>query len=441
MTDNKYLHPYFVWGLLAVLTIIFGFVYNFVIAYSPVNMFEGLWAIFTSPSILTRDYIMVTGGLGPALVNSGLAGLMVVAAFILSKSKTTGIQMGAFGLVMGFAFFGKNPLNMFTIMLGAYLYAKYRKVGWGTTVNLSAFSTCLAPVVSMAAFGGIFESQGLGMAVGAILGLAIGFFINSMGVFIRKSHEGLNLYNVGWGAGLISIAIYAVYGALGLGGWFSGWSARWPGPMVSYGHNSILVIYLVGIAIYFLIFGFMAKGGFNALEIINMKADDNDFYIKYGAGHTYFAMGLLGILGLVIMLIVGAMGGTLTAPILGAIISMIGWGGFGKSVANASAIIAGVLIAGVIRDVSRGEGFYFTDSVVFTSAFWGTCLSPMAKFFGWFWALPIGMLHFAFAATIASFHGGMNLYNNGLAAGFVCVVMIPLIRAINRSGKYEPKTA
>ena len=27
-------------------------------------------------------------------------------------------------------------------------------------------------------------------------------------------------------------------------------------------------------------------------------------------------------------------------------------------------------------------------------------------------------------------HGGMNLYNNGFAAGLVCILMIPIIEAV-----------
>ena len=32
----------------------------------------------------------------------------------------------------------------------------------------------------------------------------------------------------------------------------------------------------------------------------------------------------------------------------------------------------------------------------------------------------------------AYLHGGLNLYNNGFAAGLTCIIMIPLIEALKR---------
>jgi len=210
-------------------------------------------------------------------------------------------------------------------------------------------------------------------------------------------------------------------------------------------YNTQLIIFLVGVTVFFFVVGFLAGGSLSKIkEILYMKADDNIFYAKFGQGHTYLAMGFLGLLALIITVPLGV---HLNAGIMGAIISMIGWGGFGKAVANCAAIIAGVMLGGIARYLVApdflGQVPFFTymstQGVIWTSAFWGTCLSPMAKYFGWKWALLIGMVHFAFAFTIAPFHWGQNLYNNGLAAGFVCVVMIPLIRTIDRKGKYPPR--
>ncbi|MCL2409735.1 MAG: DUF1576 domain-containing protein [Oscillospiraceae bacterium] len=422
--EKKWLRPYTVWGLLMLLTIAYGFVFA-----TPREIVQGLWRIYTSPALLTHDYIHhEIGGLGAALVNSGMSGLFVLGAFKLAKLPQTGLPMGAFGLVMGFALLGKNPLNMFPIVLGAFLYSRYKKRPWKETVTISAFATCLAPVVSQPAH---IEQLGvpLGILIGFLLGVIIGFVINSMGGFIKKSHEGLNLYNIGWGAGLLSIALAVIYNAIGV--------ERFAvGTFVSGGNNLPLNIYLAGIAVFFFVAGILAKPTTgNLLKIANMKADDNDFYVKYGAGDTYIGMGMLAVLALLIMNIVRV---EFNGPVLGAIVSMIGWGGYGKSVANSAAIIAGVMLGGLARTLLVAD-FAFNAAVIYTSAFWGTCLSPMAKFFGLKWALVIGFVHFAFAFSIAPFHWGMNLYNNGLAAGFVCVVMIPVIRAFDRKGKYDPK--
>ena len=40
-----------------------------------------------------------------------------------------------------------------------------------------------------------------------------------------------------------------------------------------------------------------------------------------------------------------------------------------------------------------------------------------------------GILHGSVVAYIGSIYGGMNLYNNGFAAGFVAIIMVPVIES------------
>jgi hypothetical protein len=394
-------------------------------------------------------------GIASAFVNSAMSGLLVLCAFKLAKLPVGSSQMGVLGLVLGFAFLGKNPVNMLPILLGAKLYSLYRKEPYKNHVTMAGFATCLAPAVSQPVhIPQLVGTFGVGGAVviGLIIGLFIGFVINSMAVFIRKSHEGLNLYNVGWGAGLLSIALTVGYNAMGIERFGPGVQIS-PGVSILgvFGNSAHFIVelnsYLVITAVFFILMGLLAGGmqGYKLSEVLYMKADDNSFYVKYGKGPTYLAMGILSLLALALSLIFKI---HLNAPIMGAIISMIGWGGFGKAVANCLTIITGVVLAALARYfIAPGfyrEGFLITgylsgQAVIWSSAFWGTCLSPMVKYFGWKWGILIGMVHFTFASYIAVFHWGQNLYNNGLAAGFVCVVMIPIIRSLDRAGKYPPR--
>ena len=443
-----------VWFLFALLTIVYGIALALI--QDGIGGFEaiarGLWSIYTSPAILVHDYFALAGA-GAALINSAMSGLLILLALKIAKQPVGGSQMGALGLVMGFALLGKNPANMIPILVGGYIYSLYKKEPYKNNVTASGFATCLAPIVSQTAHTPqIVESIGIAgaIALGIVFGLFIGFIINSMAGFIRKSHEGLNLYNVGWGAGLIAIAFAAAFNALGMERFGPG--SAIPGVTIASVHgvtgyfNMQLNIYLAVTAVFFLVMGFLAGGvgKHKAKEIFNMKADDNNFYEKYGKGPTYLAMGLLTLMALILSLVFRV---HLDAPIMGAILSMIGWGGFGKAVVNSAILIGGVMLGGLARFLFApgllGETpvltYFSVHGVIWSSAFWGTCLSPMAKFFGWKWALLIGMCHFFFASSIAPFHWGMNLYNNGLAAGFVCVVMIQLIRAFDRKGKYPQR--
>ena len=459
--------PYRLWGGLMFLTIAFGFTIAFVNygADAFLHIGEGLWRIITSPALLFHDYIALAG-IAPAFVNAGLTALLMLGFLKAAKQECSGSQMAVCGLVLGFSLMGKNPLNILPILIGAWLYSLYKGVSHKEHVTVSGFATCFAPIISQPAH--IPEIVGLigvwgGIAMGAIIGLFLGFIINAVAANIRKSHEGLNLYNVGWAAGLIAIGLTAIYAAFGIQRFGPGvtrgyqlgqyWTDAY-GNLVSLspiGHYNIFLYgYVIFVSIYFIVFGLLAGGKLDNLkQVLNLRAGDakylNNFYAKYGQGSVYLAMGFLGVMVLVLTLPLGV---NLTGPIIGATISIIGFGGFGKSVTNAFAIICGVFAAALLRYFVNPEFFqagmglhhyWTTQTVIWTSAFWGTCLAPMARFFGFKWAIPVGMVHFALAATISQFHWGQMLYNNGLAAGFVCLIMIPVIRAFDKKGKYAPE--
>lgn len=454
--QTKPIESYTVWTYFIVLTFVYGLVLSFMQhgAGAVGAITDGLWTIFTSPATLLHDYIAMVG-IGPAFINSALAGLLILITFkYIAKSPATGPQMGVFGLVMGFAFLGKNPANMIPILAGAYLFALYKKEPYKNTVTMAGFSTCLAPIVSQPAHVPQFVAA-LGTAgavlMGVVLGLIIGFVINAMAVFIRKSHEGLNLYNIGWGAGLLSLGLTMIYNTLGVTPFGPG-SAN-PGGFSIAGvrgvadfYNTELYLFIALTAVFFLAMGLLSGAKFDNLkELTYLKADDNNFYVAHGAGKSYLGMGLLGVLATVLVLVFQV---NINAAVLGAIISMVGWGGFGKTVANVLSIGSGVLLAGLLRYVTDarfladgvGVGSYFsTQAVIWSTLFWGSCLSPMAKYFGWKWGIVVGMMHFFVTYTLAPFHWGQNLYNNGMAAGFVCLIMIPLIRSLDKQGKYPPR--
>ena len=64
-----------------------------------------------------------------------------------------------------------------------------------------------------------------------------------------------------------------------------------------------------------------------------------------------------------------------------------------------------------------------------------TGLAPIAGQFGWRWGMAAGFVHMAIVQHTSILHGGMNLYNNGFAAGLTCILVIPVIEAL----KKEPK--
>ena len=409
LQKNFLLCPYRVFTALFCIYIAFGFFYA-----TPVEIARGLWTIVINPDILVTDYIAIAG-LGAAYVNVALSGLLVLTILMLVKHEPIGLTIGTFGLVMGFAFFGKNPVNMIPIIFGGFLYSLGTKTPIKNCILPPVLATCLGPVVTQLAFVQ-HVNTGIGIALGILMGIIVGITINPIAKALRGNYESYNLYNVGFAAGIMAIGVKVIFRTLGIEfTMLSIWSE---------GYNTELMILLLATSVYFIACGLLASGKSKFLEIAHMQTENLDFFIEFG-GKSYINMGLMGILCFLFML---AVSGQYNGPVIGAILSAVGFGALGKRILSAIPIMAGAVLAAVAGSFMQGVPINsrgFLVAVVFS-----TCLSPLGTKFGWRWGMLAGFIHLCFASNVTDFHGGMNLYNNGLAAGFTAMLLLPIIRII-----------
>ena len=400
--------PYRVHGVMYLLFILQGFFYA-----TPRELAEGLWRIIILPDILMTDYIVI-GGLGAALVNIGLAGLVAMAPMVISKHEATGLTMGTLGVVIGMAFFGKNPVNMLPIIFGGYLYSRYTRIPYKNCILPSILATCLAPAVTQLTFIEHIPLW-LGITLGILIGLFIGFIMAPLSAAMRKAHEGYNIYNVGFTAGLLGLTLFALFRNFGVNFYLLYfWSS---------GHNTELGLFLLIMSFYLIACGVFSKGEkLSFLGLICIEADDYDFFTKHKET-TYIAMGLLGLACFALMTVIR---GDYSGPVLGGIVSVIGFGAFGKSMNNAAPIVAGAILGAVTNMAMTGLPFNHRRFLL--AVFFSTCLSPMSKRFGVKWGMVAGFVHLSLATNVGIFHGGMNLYNNGFAGGLTAMVLVPIIK-------------
>ena len=413
MQENFLKKPYRVHALLFVFYIAYGFVWS-----TPREILDGMMVILTAPNILVTDYIYIAG-LGATFVNVGIMGLLALWVLVATRHRPFGLDMGVLGLVTGFAFFGKNPLNMLPILIGAYLFSRVVKRPFEENVVPALLGNALAPAVSQLAHV-YYIPTWMGIIFGALVGIFIGFTISPLAAWMRKAHEGYNLYNVGFTAGIFALSLMALYRNLGI--------EFEPRALWSSGNNTALMIYLAIISIYFTVIGLLADTGqkVSLKEILLVKTEDFDYY-KWYQEKSYIAMGILGFACLAFML---AMRAEYTGLAIGAILSIIGFGAFGKSLIHAIPIVVGTLLASLANIISFGADTSPDGNLV--AILFSTCLTPISKTFGWKWGIVAGFMHLSLATNIGIFHGGMNLYNNGLAGGFVAMILLPIIRTVNR---------
>jgi len=398
-------------SLYAASFIVFGFLVD-----TPEGILRGLIDIITTRGALLTDYIGI-GGMGAAFVNAGLLALSASVVYYLSGTKITGASVACVVLVLGFGLFGKNLLNIWSIVIGVMLYSKYTNEPFSLHINTAFLGTALAPIFSEILFSPLLTLT-VSLPLSIVTCLAIGFVLAPVAAQLFNVHMGFNLYNVGFTAGIIGTLVVALYKSYGYV----------PEPVMVWtsGNNVVLGWFLTAI------FGSIIGLGFylNPSVLSKMKGlmsipgrSPTDFISLVGVDATLVNMGLCGIIGAVFVLLAG---GDLNGPTIGAILTIVGFAAIGKHPKNIVPIMAGVILG------SLAKPWAISDPSILLAALFGTTLAPIAGRFGWHWGIAAGFVHSSAALSVGDVHAGLNLYNSGFAGGVVAAVLVPIIKAVHR---------
>lgn len=405
------------WLISYALFLIFcGFLVN-----SPSRILSGIFRIMTSSGNLFTDYIQI-GSLGSALVNSGLLTLLNTLLAKKLKIKLSSPLTAALYTMCGFSFFGKNLFNSLPILLGVYLYSKWTKTPFSRHILLALFGTALAPAVSFVTFG-LKLALVFSFPLGLLTGLIIGFILGPLAGHFVSFHQGFNLYNIGFTAGIIGMLVTAIL--------------RITGHQVenvhylSSGHNLFLATILYFSFFILAIIGFISNHySCQGLAKIWQSSGKliSDFQQIGGYGPTLINMASLGIFATTYVLLIG---GSLNGPVLGGIYTVVGFGAYGKHLKNCIPVMLGVLFLCLLKGLNPAD-----TSIILTTLF-GTTLAPICGYYGAFWGLLAGALHLSLVSNVGWLHGGLNLYNNGLSGGFIAALMVPLLDTLHQVKKEQ----
>ncbi len=407
MSQKLHHHYYMVPLGTAIALLVFAFVSD-----TPLALLEGIIEIINQPGTLVSDYMEIVG-VGPALANAGLLGLVMTAMSMYIDRKEPTATITALFLVMGFGLFGKNLMNIWFILLGVYCYTKWSKTPFSSHWAIGLFGTAMAPMTSDLMFSDLLPAP-LAIFSGIAIGLLIGFILPPVAAWIKRIHEGFNLYNAGLAAGLIGtvlVSIFKSYGYLPEPRFF--WHS---------GDQFSLMVMLVTL------FGLMIIAGRSLQEdavpaFLRLLKDTGqapaDFIKTYGEGATLINMGLNGFLSTGYIVLIG---GQLNGPTIGGIMTVVGFGAMGKHVRNIFPIFLGVYLGSISKI------WHATDPALQLAALFGTALAPFTGVYGWLGGLAAAFVHMSVVLNVGGLHGGLNLYNNGFSAGIVAMILLPVFR-------------
>jgi len=400
----------FLWGMIySIALILWGFLLD-----SPGEILNGLGAIALSQDMLLTDYFVV-GGLGATLVNAGVVTIIGLLVIKYSNTPYTGMTIVLIGLLSGFALFGKNSVNVLPIIAGGWLYARYNKEPFSNYVNITLMATTLGPLATYMGLGSAYASLPLGIATG----LLIGFCIPPLATHTSGILKGMNLYNVGFASGMFAFLFVSILAAFN----------DKPETVLIWGEdmNGLFGPVMLIFCVLLIICGFFFCGSpagtvwsdYRKLMKTSGRAP-SDYLKDFGPGPVLVNVGVTGIISTVYIL---AIGGDLNGPVLGGILTVMGFAATSKHPVNIIPVMAGVAL---------GAGLHHTLDVpgLQIAVLFGTTLAPISGQFGWPFGIFAGFLHSCLVLQTGGATGGMNLYNNGFTAGLIVIIIYPLITKI-----------
>ena len=385
----------------------------------PAGLAEGMRRIVVSRDALITDYFELAG-YGPAFLNAALVCGIGILLVILYRIPFTGLTMAALFINVGFALWGKNPINILPMLLGTMLYARVHRSRMSRYIYTALFGTCLSPLITELVFLLPF-GQMMNMAAAVAVGIFIGFVLPPLSMHTASMHMGYNLFNVGFSGGILAFAIVCVLRSFGME---SDTVMLW-----KYGSDRGLAIGLYAYFLLTFLFGCLVSGGeLRKLGKIMRHPGRAvaDFALMDGAGPTLMNMGIIGIICETYILLVG---GDLSGPVVGSILAVFGFSAFGVHARNYLPVLAGVYLSTFLT-VYTPQSPGIQLAAVFSAG-----LAPIAGQFGIVPGMVAGFLNAVVVVCTKDLYGGLNLYNNGFGAGWVAIVMVPVTESFMKQFK------
>ncbi|MFW5690809.1 MAG: DUF1576 domain-containing protein [Planctomycetota bacterium] len=378
----------------------------------PEATFKGVVKIQHHPARLLNDFTLV-GGEGAALVNAALVAMVGLLVVRVNRVRLSGPTVSAVFTILGFGLFGKTLLNVLPIFVGVAISARIARKSFREYILMALFGTTLGPLITaLAVETGLPLAAAL--ATAAVGGIFAGILLPPVAIVMLRLHQGFSLYNIGLTGGFIGI-----FGASLLVA-----SGRSPSPALAWNDapGLSLILLIPAMCLVLLIAGLFSRPrqalvSFKKITTFSGRLP-SDFMTLASVDGSLVNMGIIGLLTWAYVM---AVGGKLNGPVLGGILTAIGFASFGKHPRNGWSVAAGVALACLLFGKDPAA-----PGPILAILFCLT-LAPVAGEFGWKIGILAGFLHFVMVERTGAWHLGVNLYNNGFAGGLTATLLVAVI--------------
>ena len=401
------------------------------------SLVSGLKALYTTPAQVTKDYFAV-GGLSATFFSVFLVSLLCALLYLLPGAVANGVSFTAYGLTVGFSFWGMHLLNVIPTMLGVLLYCAVKREKVAKNVNFMLFSTGIAPIVTdmFLRYTGL-ELHGYtpaSIALGLAVGLFIGFFTPAGCAYSPNAHKGFSLLSAALPLGMMSFFLRSLlYTALG---------GQLPPTEAVLGESRPVVFYtFLGIVFCLCLVLGLWKNGWSFRgygQLLKSSGYKTDLSSQFSPA---LALMNIGIYGLFIMLYYTLVGASFNGATLGLVLCMLACGVAGSHPGNVWPIMVGyVVMSFVAKWLFVGESYTLAINAqaILTGLCFANGLSPISGKYGWGAGIVAGMLHYTLVTCVPALHGGYLLYNGGFTACLVCIFFVPALERFLRIKEETP---
>jgi MFS family permease len=253
----------------------------------------------------------------------------------------------------------------------------------------------------------------IGIPLALSTGLLIGFILPLFNIHALKFHQGYNLYNTGFSMGVLSMVLTGV---------ITSFTPITRQSEVSNLYHYELFYATIIISLLFIVFAFVInpKVYLKYPKLMKRTGRLISDFAENGKDVAMLNIGVMGLFSIAMVLIFSV---KINGPVMGAILTIMGFAAFGKHPKNSFPVVLGAALAIWLTPID------FTLGPIL-ALFFVTGLAPLAGRFGFIAGVTGGFLHLLITPLALSFQGGFDLYNNGFAAGFVAAILSSLFIAI-----------
>lgn len=398
-----------------------------VIAPDRAQIFAGMEQILSQPCKVPTNYFAVAG-YSATFFNMGLVCLMCFGLYLTFRAELNNTATMAIILTTGFGSWGINIQNIWPTIWGTMLFCIVKRKPMREYVSTMLFTTGIAPLITDLLIRHPFDSvvgySGKGLLLAIAVGVVSGFFVPAGLSHSPSVHKGYNLYNAALPVGMGAFILQALlFNTLGLA-------------LPSAPHADTLKIAsrlgancFCGILFGLAILAALAMGCTPKKYWALISSQKRSPSITGGFGNDVFLMNF-GVFGLFILGYYNLVGASFNGATFGVMFCMLSTCNSGSHPLNAWPMLLGYMVASPLMHwLSRLVGGHFTYVINTQSILIGACYSngmtPIVDKYGPGLGFLSGILHFLLVTSVPLLHGGYCLYNGGLTAAFICLILMP----------------